>query len=342
MLDLNRATDKKIELHLVEANLSICVIQPVLAMLSTRETDFEVQMDCPVDLAIVTDILRLKQVLLNLVRNSAKFVEKGFIRIKAEVVDGRVLILVQDSGPGIPADKRNKLFNKFQESLDLHFQGTGIGLSLCKSLVETMAGRIWLDEHYDSGIPGCPGTSFVIQTNQEPIEETSTDQESLEVNRMDSRVPQEESEPVGQTPEMQVDLPEEFSVLFVDDDNVLRKLFARAVKKVAPSWHIAEAVSGEVAIQLARTNHFDLILCDQYMTSSVHKSLLGTETARELRAQGYRNRICGLSANDLEEAFLKAGADCFLIKPFPCKADEIRLALAKLVAIKHEELAADQ
>jgi hypothetical protein len=54
----------------------------------------------------------------------------------------------------------------------------------------------------------------------------------------------------------------------------------------------------------------DLIFMDQYMTST-EKQLLGTDTVRALRAKGFKNTICGLSANDLEQSFISADADCF-------------------------------
>lgn len=59
--------------------------------------------------------------------------------------------------------------------------------------------------------------------------------------------------------------------------------------------------------------------------------MLGTETARALRAQGIQSRICGLSANDMEDKFLAAGADFFLQKPFPCKPEELRKTLIQVV-----------
>ena len=74
---------------------------------------------------------------------------------------------------------------------------------------------------------------------------------------------------------------------------------------------------------------FDIIFLDQYMTS-VEKNLLGTETVRGLRSCGVQSLICGLSANDLEDAFLTAGADAFMLKPFPTKPDGL---LAELVRV---------
>lgn len=86
----------------------------------------EIVVECPDNLVVMSDRLRLKQVILNLGRNSAKFLEEGqgFIRLKAAVVNGHVQLSVEDSGRGIPLQKRDKLFNKYQESLDLLSQGT--------------------------------------------------------------------------------------------------------------------------------------------------------------------------------------------------------------------------
>ena len=75
----------------------------------------------------LADKLRLKQVILNLGRNSTKFVESGFIRFTAKKVpddDTIVEFAVEDSGPGIPIEKRRKMFTKYQDSLDGLAQGT--------------------------------------------------------------------------------------------------------------------------------------------------------------------------------------------------------------------------
>lgn len=76
---------------------------------------------------------------------------------------------------------------------------------------------------------------------------------------------------------------------------------------------------------------FDLIFMDQYMAST-EKTMLGTETTRVLRAHGVKSRICGLSANDVERNFMAAGADFFLMKPFPCKPDDLRTELLRLLS----------
>jgi len=124
MLDIHRAADKQLSLNMVPTDILHDVLEPVEGMLVLTGDKVTVSVDCPEDLFAVTDCLRLKQVILNLGRNSSKFVDKGFIRFRGAVVDGRVQLAVEDSGPGIPLEKQRRLFLKFQESLDVLSQGT--------------------------------------------------------------------------------------------------------------------------------------------------------------------------------------------------------------------------
>jgi K+-sensing histidine kinase KdpD len=152
---------------------------------------------------------------LGSVRNSSKFVEEGFIRLSAEVVNGRVQLSVADSGPGIPLEKQQSLFTKYQDSLDVLSQGTGIGLFLCKNITEILGGEIRLDNDYHSGIPGRPGCRFVIDLNAEPIE-------MADLPNLDSPLLDHEHQLLsmeeGKSSSSHRDLPERISVLFVDDD----------------------------------------------------------------------------------------------------------------------------
>jgi CheY-like chemotaxis protein len=70
--------------------------------------------------------------------------------------------------------------------------------------------------------------------------------------------------------------------------------------------------------------------------ASIEKQLLGTETAQALRARGIQSVICGLSANDMEEQFLEAGANAFLFKPFPCEKTTLSDTVSRVLALKHK------
>ena len=65
--------------------------------------------------------------------------------------------------------------------------------------------------------------------------------------------------------------------------------------------------------------------------ASVEKQLLGTETAAAMRSRGIRSVICGLSANDIRDSFIRAGADHFISKPMPCKPDDLRKVLSDIM-----------
>lgn len=237
-----------------------------------------------------------------------------------------MIIYIEDSGPGIPVEKRKKLFAKFQESLDSLHQGTGIGLCLCLNLMDLMGGEISLDEEYDSGIHGQPGSRFVIRLNCPPLVMNDI---NLEQFQSSGHIVQSD---IDTKLEEEMSLPEELSLLFVDDDMVLRKLFARAIGKVMPQWKFQEAGNGESALKIIEedVNQFDLIFVDQYMASA-EKQLLGTETVRAMRAMGVTARICGLSANDVQHGFEDAGANGFMFKPFPTKPDALKLELNRLL-----------
>lgn len=235
MLDLSRSSRKQLAVELTPVDLLRDVLEPVANMLYRRGDNYEVILDCPEDLVVMSDRLRLKQTILNLARNATKFVEHGFIRLRAEVsVCGNVCIYIEDSGPGIPLEKQRALFQKFQESLDSLNQGTGMGLCLCKKLVELLGGSIALDADYNSGVKGCPGARFVIGLNARPVSgdfmtQFNTSKPNLmkgvDCSRTADSCASNSNEPHMQEEEPRtLPLPETMSCLFVDDDIMLRKV----------------------------------------------------------------------------------------------------------------------
>lgn len=316
MLDLHRSTDKKMKLNMEPTDILRDILEPVSSILVMRGAKVDVEMDCPQNLIVNADRMRLKQILLNLANNATKFVEQGYIRLRAEVVDGgdNVELYVEDSGPGIPVEKQQQLFAKFQDSLDVLNQGTGIGLCVCKNLSKLMDANLFLDSTFDSGVEGCPGARFTLRLNQAPLD-------------IENGFGTLESDEVVNATR---DLPEGLSVLFVDDDTMIRKMFSRTLSNVAPTWTIREASSGETALRIVDEDRFDIIFIDHYMASHT-KQLLGTETASAFRSKGVDSIICGLSANDKEDEFLQAGANAFMLKPFPCKKDALKRELLRLL-----------
>ena len=268
LLDMHRAANAQLIVDLAPTNVLHDVLEPVQGMMYQRDDKIEIRVDCPDDIMVMTDGLRLKQIMLNLGRNSVKFVSTGFIRFTASVQDnGWVQLAVEDSGPGIPSEKRQRLFSKFQESLDVLSQGTGIGLFLCQSLAGLLGGELYLDETYDCGIPGQPGTRFVVNLKAKPLEPETLPESPVEEHAVElSELQSSSAVRFGGHDLLPTELPDDISVLFVDDDAILRRLFSRTVNRVAPTWNIREAASGEAALRLLEGNeNFDLIFMDQYV-----------------------------------------------------------------------------
>jgi CheY-like chemotaxis protein len=130
--------------------------------------------------------------------------------------------------------------------------------------------------------------------------------------------------------------PETLSVLVVDDDKILRKLFVRSVQRIAPQWTISEASSGEEAVTVVSdqgNSAYDLIFMDHYMGTDESK-LLGSDAVYQLRKQGVRDTIiCGMSANDVESMFLDAGADAFCFKPWRFQTQSMKSELERVLGI---------
>ena len=333
MLDMHKANSDQMKISMTPTALLHDIMEPVATMLYQKDGTFKVEIDCPDHLVVMTDRIRLKQIILNLANNACKFVTKGYVRIGARVLENNnlVQVFVEDSGPGVPAEKHDSLFDKFQPSLDNLNQGTGIGLSLCKDLTVLMGGDIWLDTKFDSGLEGYRGACINVDLRQQP----------LDISAEDERHKSHFSEGgegidlgfISTGTILQQELPKDYNIMFVDDDMILRKLFMRSIKRVAPTWNVREATNGETALRYVEENkedEFDFIFLDQYM-SSIQKQMTGTETARRLRATGFNGRICGLSANEMEDAFLAAGANAFMMKPFPCDQEPLKKELCRVI-----------
>jgi two-component system, sensor histidine kinase and response regulator len=100
---------------------------------------------------VFIDKIRVQQVLLNLIRNAVEAMqdcERRDLTIRAQAKDGMVEISVRDTGPGLPQDVRERLFQPF---VTTKVSGIGVGLSICRSIVEAQGGRLWLADHLGGG-----------------------------------------------------------------------------------------------------------------------------------------------------------------------------------------------
>jgi signal transduction histidine kinase/CheY-like chemotaxis protein len=150
VIDLARIDHVEMVLHTETADLT-ATIREALTISDglLRDTEVRLQANIPQDMPLlVFDQTRIRQVLLNLLGNAARFTEKGTIIIDVEVTLSECIVSITDSGIGIPTDELPKLFTEFHQvdrSLRRKREGAGLGLAISKRFVELHGGRIWVE-----------------------------------------------------------------------------------------------------------------------------------------------------------------------------------------------------
>jgi signal transduction histidine kinase len=156
VLDIAKIESGQFSLNLAEYAMDNIVETVRAATESLAETKklslkTEVAKSLPVGLG---DEQRLTQVLLNLVGNAIKFTDTGEVSITADASDGHFAVSVTDTGPGIPLDQRDRIFEQFHQVDSSNTKakgGTGLGLAIAKQIVEMHGGRIWVESTLGKG-----------------------------------------------------------------------------------------------------------------------------------------------------------------------------------------------
>ncbi len=169
VLDLTRVEAGRLTLHRELVDLAgvisgaLVVVRPLL-----ERKGLYLQVDVPSDLPqVYCDRVRIRQVVLNLVSNAARFTTEGGITVRVVRQAQDVVIGVTDTGPGIPAENVQRMFEPFYQVPDARQgrSGSGLGLSICKQCVELHGGRIWLESQVGAG------TTFFVQLPILPAEQ---------------------------------------------------------------------------------------------------------------------------------------------------------------------------
>ncbi len=322
ILDFSKIEAGRMELETQPFDLREC-LDGALDLLAGRAAEKGLNLAAVVDPdvppAIVGDVTRLRQVLVNLIGNAVKFTERGEIvaSVTARPLDlptpaCELHFAVRDTGIGIPPERKDRLFQSFSQvdaSTSRRFGGTGLGLAISKRLVELMGGTMWVESE---GIPG-KGSAFHF-TLIAPAAQPVVKRAYLE----------------GLQPRL-----EGKRALIVDDNPTNRRILMLQTQ----AWGMRPRETGsplEALAWLRQGEPFDVAFVDVQMPE-----MDGLELAAEMRRlrDGHALRVVLLSSLGQREVSLPPGeAIQLLIKPI--KASQLYNALAGLWAAEVEPVAA--
>ncbi len=243
---------------------------------------------------LIGDPYRLNQVLLNLISNAVKFTEKGSVDITCKVINDTpttqtIQARVEDTGIGMDKDFAEKLFDKFSqeyESVTRRYGGTGLGMSICKELVELMGGSIEVNSKKGAGT----AVSFTIEFKKG----TTNDLPQVTTQNITKNFLQNKT-------------------ILVADDNEMNRLVASTILEGYGAT-VTEAENGQEALEALEKTPTDLVLMDIQMPV-----LNGYDAAQAIRKTGSNIPVIALTANAIRgenEKCLKVGMNDYIAKPF--------------------------
>ncbi|OGI06789.1 MAG: hypothetical protein A2Y40_00920 [Candidatus Margulisbacteria bacterium GWF2_35_9] len=299
ILDFSKIEAGKLEIESVDFKLDQ-VISNIVDVISIKAAEKNIELlnniknDVPCSL--IGDPLRLGQVIINLVNNAVKFTEKGHILIKVELIEKdfdrcRIKFSVNDSGIGMTKEQMDKLFFAFSQadsSITRKFGGTGLGLTICKNLVEMMNGKIYVESELGIGSTFIFDVEFMIQTK---IKE--------------KRV-------------IQLEKLRDLKVLIVDDNEMASDILKEQL--LSFGINACTVTSGNEAIlevkQKSVENQYDLVFMDWRMPGmdgiEAAKSILNDNT---LEHTPITIMVTAFGREDIIKKAEKIGVNSFLMKP---------------------------
>jgi signal transduction histidine kinase/ligand-binding sensor domain-containing protein/CheY-like chemotaxis protein len=321
VLSLTKIEAGRVELRQEQFDVTK-LVQDVEQMMKSRAEGkglrFTLELDPALPPYVQGDAGKLRQVLINLLGNAVKFTETGDVWLRARsqpMTDDPDMVMlhfeVQDSGPGIPQDRLDIIFESFVR-LD-HAQnvegGTGLGLAISKMLLDMMNGEITVESK-----PG-QGSLFKVK---------------IPLQMVETGTPIPSKAPVAEVIGLQADQPER-RFLVVDDNLENRELLTTLLTSIG--CNVKEANNGEEAISVFQEWHPHLIWMDMRMPV-----MDGFEATRKIRTLpgGDAVKIVAVTASVLEERhdeILACGCDEVVRKPF--KDHEIFESMARQLGIKY-------
>ncbi|GAA2738615.1 hypothetical protein GCM10009867_30670 [Pedococcus aerophilus] len=321
ILDFSALESGRLELESTAADVR-AVIAQVFAMLTPIADRAGLALTWEADgvpSSVLTDVVRLRQLLINLVGNGLKFTPHGSVSVRASfrpdpsrlaIGDqraGDLVLEVADTGVGIPADRLDRIFGAFTQgdaSTTRTHGGTGLGLAICRRIAQRLGG--------DIAVVSTPGTGSTF-TVTVPV--TASDAVAgTEVETRDGTA----AEGGGQLG---------LAVLLAEDDRVNQMVATRMLRRLGIEVDVA--ADGVEALEAAAAKDYDVILMDVNMPN-----LDGLSATRQLRQRtGHQPRVVALTANAAEgdrDKVMAAGMDEYLSKPYTLH--DLRQVLSQMQA----------
>lgn len=293
VLDISKIEAGRLLLDFQEIN-PVSLVEDVLTLLSLRGSDKGISLQLKVNGSIperfVTDPIKLKQILLNLVGNAVKFTEVGGVTVELSWKNDKLVVAITDTGIGIPASAVPRLFTVFMQSdssMARRFGGTGLGLALSKKIAEKLGGDVTL-KRTEVG----KGSTFEVT-----VANVISDRAAVQ---------KEATAPVLGNISLSG-----LHILVADDAPDNQWLIRLYLEK--PGAKVSLASNGLEAVEMAAKEKYDLILMDIQMPE-----MDGFTATREIRKAGYEGPIIALTAHamsDMKDKSKDVGCSDYLSKP---------------------------
>ncbi|MCR4717106.1 MAG: response regulator [Lachnospiraceae bacterium] len=325
ILDMSKIESGKMEILSADIDLAT-MVEDIKKMIKVRAKEkdlaFSVDVSPKLPAIIKGDEVRIKQILINLLNNSVKYTIKGSVKLsiyeETSSENESIVFSVTDTGMGIKEESLPYLFNAFQR-VDEHntkmIEGTGLGLTIVKQLVDLMNGEISVYSEY------AKGSTFTVKLPLERVGDASINMSKTNKNKTSKK----NYLPMFTAPEARI--------LVVDDIFMNIRVLERLLNKTEMT--IESATSGKQALEMTLKNNYDLIFMDHEMPE-----MNGVECFHEIRSQenGKSNnaKVIILTANAATENadYYKAeGFDSYMTKPV-----DSRLLESELIRLLPEEL----
>ncbi len=314
ILDFSKIEAGKLHLDLIPFQLRKLLAKRIKIQ-SGAAKDKGLKLSCEIDPAvpetIVSDPVRLSQIITNLIGNAIKFTTQGKVEVKVtldNITDETACLRfsVRDSGIGIPKHKQQSIFEAFSQadaSTTRKFGGTGLGLTISTKLVQMLGGKLWVESEEGKG--SCFHFTILAKCVTMAAESAP-------------------AAPSSGTPA----LAQGLRILLAEDNLVNQKVARRLLQKEAHT--VAVAANGKIALELLTQQIFDLVLMDVQMPE-----MDGIEATRVIRenekATGQHINIIALTAHAMSgdrERCVAAGMDGYASKPI--RIDELRQEIERL------------